>query len=76
MVNVVVKMAIVVPMLNFVQSNKDVNQNLVNVLKEDVEKNGEHVQKDNVVVRMELVVLHQNSVHFLKDVKLNMVNVL
>jgi len=40
-----------------------------------VEKNGEHVQKDNVVVRMALVVLPLNSVHFLNDVKLNMVNV-
>ena len=40
-----------------------------------MEKNGEHVQKDNVVVRMAHVVLPLNFVPFLKDVNPNLVNV-
>jgi len=76
MANVVVKMVIVVLQLNSVLLNKDVKKITVCVLRINVEKNGDLVQKDNVVVRMVLVVLLLNSVHFHKDVKLNMVSVL
>jgi len=73
MINVVVKMVTVVPIPNSVHFHKDVNQNSVNVLKEDVEKNGDLVLMINVVVRMDIVVQHLNFVPSLKDVNPNLV---
>jgi len=61
MINVVVKMVYVVLFQNIVLIKKDVKQNMVNALKINVEKNGDHLLMINVVA---------------KDVKLNMVNVL
>ena len=73
--NVVVRMVHVVLLQNSVHFLKDVNRNLVNVLKEDVENYGDHVLKENVVMNKDTVVLHLNIVLLLKDVKVNMENV-
>jgi len=65
----------VVQQLNFVHFHKDVNQNLVNVLKEDVVNYGDHVLMVNVVVKTVTVVLLQNSVLVHKDANQSTENV-
>ena len=49
---------------------------MVNALKINVDKNGDHAMMINVVVRMDTVVFRQNFVHFHKDVNQNLVSVL
>ena len=56
MVNVVVRMAFVVLMLNSVLFLKAVNLAMENVQKVNVENYGVLVQKDNVVVKKDIVV--------------------